>query len=54
MPNKKRSRKQKVTDLAPKALGRKEALKAESVRGGRAGGDKTKYMVVKMNDVFIS
>jgi len=33
MPSKKRDKK-RVTDLKAKTIGRKEALKAESVRGG--------------------
>jgi len=52
MPSRKKSRKGPVTELAPKALGTKG--EAEAVRGGRAGGDKGKYLIYKMNDIIIT
>jgi len=38
MSGKKRGKKQKMTDLAPKALGRKDAAKTDAVRGGWTKG----------------
>jgi len=53
MPSKKRGKKQ-MADLAPKALGRKDAAETDAVRGGRAGDKPVKYMEYKLKEVLIS
>jgi hypothetical protein len=51
MSGTKRAGRQRVGQLAPKALKRDAT---EGVRGGRTGGDRGKYLEVKLKEVLIS